>query len=359
MIYSLIFLFFVPFVFFYEYNIDHKIKLIFTILVLLILVILTGLRGSVDGDYENYFDIYNKVTKYYNYYSNIVEPGYIYINKFAYSIHLGFNFVLFIMAILTIMPKVNFFFIHSKNFPLTLIIFYSTIFFIFDFTQIRQAFAIGIFMCSLKYIINKNILMYLIFIIFASLFHYSALILLPGYFLFNKNYNNNLLYFLVAVCTIISVLQIKINLFDIFFENVQLADNVYGKLNYYQQSEIYSFISIKQVLFGFIFIFLKKSDFIQNKYLNILINLYIFGIVLTTALNQVSEVAYRIKWYFFWTECILVVSLVSHFSKNIRPFKFALNLIFIIYYFIIFIILLDNLSNNGQFIYPYKLFFEF
>jgi hypothetical protein len=358
MIYFIIFLFFVPFVFLYEYKFDNNVKLIFTSISCCLLVFLSGLRGSVDGDYESYLDIYQKVTLHYNEYSSIVEPGYIVINQIAFNIGLGFNFVIFSMAFFTIFPKIVFFHNISPNFALSVLIFFCTSFFIFDFTQIRQALSIGIFMYSLKFIIDKNIYMYFFFIILATLFHYSSIILLPGYFLFNKTFNNKLLYLLVFFCSVISLLQIKINLFDMFIDNAELTDNVSGKLNIYQQSELYSFISIKQILFGFLFIHIKNSSFLKNKYLNLLVNLYVFGIFVATALNQISEIAFRIKWYFFWTECILVVLLIAHISKNNLVFKNFLNTFFVIYYFIILIILLDNLSNNGFFIYPYKFFFE-
>ena len=357
MIYFLIFFFFVPFVFLYEFNINKNIKYVFSSIVLTFLILLTGLRGSVDGDYENYLDIYNNLGKYFSEYSTIVEPCYVFLNKFAFNFNFGFNFVLFIMAVITISPKVIFFFNNSSNFALSIIIFYSTIFFQFDFTQIRQAFAIAIFMYSLKFIINKNIYKYFLSIIFASLFHISALILIPGYFIVNKKYNKFILFFIVLICSIISLMQLKINIFDLIFENANLINNLSEKLDVYKKSELYSFISIKQILFGFLFVYIKDSLYAKNKFLNILVNLYVLGILFATLLNQISEVAYRIKWYFFWTESLLVILLITHLSKEKRGVKIFLNLMFTIYYFIIFIIILDNLSNNGEFIFPYKLFF--
>ncbi len=358
MIYFIIFLFFIPFVFLYEYKIDYKLKYIFTLISCILLVFLSGLRGSVDGDYESYLDIFNKLSNHYRDYANIVEPGFVVLNLITFKLNLGFNFLIFIMAVLTILPKIYFFYKRSLNFPLTLIIFFSTSYFIFDFTQIRQALAIGLFIYSLRFIIEKKIVSYFLVIIVASLFHVSALILLPGYFLFNKEISNKILYSIVLVCSFVSLLQLKINLFDILFEKTLLIDNFSEKLNIYQQSEIYSFISIKQILFGLLFIHIKKSNYANQKYLNILVNLYVFGILFATILNQISEVAFRIKWYFFWTECLLVVSFISHIAKNRFTTKFILNSVFIIYYFIIFVILLENLSNRGQFIYPYKFFFE-
>ena len=270
---------------------------------------------------------------------------------------MGFNSVIFIMALFTILPKIVFFYQKSNNFALTVIIFYSTTFFIFDFTQIRQAFAIGVFMCSIRYILSGDFVKYLILIITASLFHYSALILLPGYFLFNKSYNNLLLYLIVISCSIISFFQIKIRFFELFIQNTQFTDNLNDKIIIYQQSDIYSFISIKQIVFGFFFIYIKNKAFTRDNYTNILVNLYVFGIFLATILNQISEIAFRVKWYFFWTECILVILLIAHFSKRKFFLKIIMNSFFILYYFSIFFILLDNLSNKGQFIFPYKFYF--
>jgi len=49
---------------------------------------------------------------------------------------------------------------------------------------IRQFMAVALFAYSLRYIVERSFVKYAIFIILASIAHKSALILLPGYFLF-------------------------------------------------------------------------------------------------------------------------------------------------------------------------------
>lgn len=61
---------------------------------------------------------------------------------------------------------------------------------------IRQSIAIALFFYSIKFIIEKKITYYAIFIIIASLFHTSALILLPIYFLNRINFNRMLIFIL-------------------------------------------------------------------------------------------------------------------------------------------------------------------
>ncbi len=358
MIYIVIFILFLPFVFLYEFNLDRKSRIFVSCFFLLMLVLLAGLRGPVDGDYENYLDIYEKLTKNYGDYSTIVEPGYAFLNLLTFKVNLGFNFLLLLISLISIFPKIIFFHQKSSNFPLSVIIFFSTSFFIFDFTQIRQACAIGIFMYSLKFILEKNFIAYLLAIIIASSFHVSSLILIPGYFIFNRSIHNNILYFIVIICSFISFYQLKIGFFDYILNNSLILDSFSGKLTVYQQSEIFSFISVKQFIFAILFIYIKKTTNSDSRLLNILVNLYIIGIFLATILNQISEISFRIKWYFFWTESILVLVVIKHFAKNNLKLKLIFNSVFVVYYFTILIILLDNLSNHGQFIYPYKFFFE-
>jgi hypothetical protein len=66
---------------------------------------------------------------------------------------------------------------------LSLFAYFALYFIVNEFTQIRSAVAIGIFLLSIKDIKDKNLYNYLLKSSVAILFHYSAIIMLPLYFL--------------------------------------------------------------------------------------------------------------------------------------------------------------------------------
>jgi len=74
-----------------------------------------------------------------------------------------------------------------EDYDMILFLFIVLGFYFSTFNGIRQWIAIAVFMYSFKYIKQKELLKYLICIIVASLFHITAILLLPAYFLFKLN----------------------------------------------------------------------------------------------------------------------------------------------------------------------------
>jgi hypothetical protein len=338
-------------------NLRKDLNYLILFFCIFLLTFIAGFRGNIDGDYNSYLEMYNTINKHSNEY--IVEPGYAIINTIFYKLGLSFHGLVFFIAILCIPPKLIFIYKYSDNYLLSILIYFSTFYFLFDFTQIRQGCAVTFFILSLRYIINKSFIKYLICILIASSFHVASLVLLPMYFFLNIKYNQLILYCLLFFCTIITLLQYRFPILN-FFLNLENINQVYlNKANYYNSSETFSYLSIKQILLSFALVFIRdKLVDIKFSIKNILINIYLFGIIITTIFNQASEISYRLKWFFLWSECLVVIFIVNFLIIKYGIKRKFLYFILIIYYNISLLILLNNLSNNGEFIFPYKLFFQ-
>jgi hypothetical protein len=322
----------------------------------LLLTLISGLRGNIDGDYNSYLEMYNTINKYNNEY--IVEPGYAFINTFFYKFGLSFQGLIFFIALVCIPPKVILINKYSDNFLISILIYFCTFYFLFDFTQIRQGCAVTFFILSLRYITEKSFIKYFICILIAASFHVASLVLLPMYFFLNIKYSKLILYFILFLCTTISLLQYKFLLLNYFLQLEDINQVYLNKANYYNSSETFSFLSIKQILVSFSLVFIKdKLNDTKLGLKNLFINIYIFGILITTIFNQASEISFRLKWFFLWSECIVVIYILNFLITKYAINKKLLYIILIIYYNISLLILLNNLSNNGEFIYPYKSFF--
>lgn len=76
-------------------------------------------------------------------------------------------------------------------------------FFLFIDNPARNAIAVGIFLLSFKYLINRSLAIYLVFTLFAMSFHASAIIMIPLYYLANRGFKSKSLIIIFIIVNII------------------------------------------------------------------------------------------------------------------------------------------------------------
>ena len=136
-----------------------------------ILIFFAGFRYYSGPDYTAYLDIFKESVTYFTSYENIinssttVEKGYLIINRFIGLQGLQFYWVTFIMAFCSITLKIKSFNDFSPYPILSIALFYSPIYFFEDVGQIRQGLVVGICSYSVRYIINRNLIYFLMCII--------------------------------------------------------------------------------------------------------------------------------------------------------------------------------------------------
>lgn len=358
MIYVGIILILILFTFICELKISRLMKFSILITSSFILILLAGLRGPIEGDYLAYEDIFRVSNQVYS--SDLgIEPLYFFFNKIINLIGLPFQFVIVVVAIISIIPKFIFFYKESLNLGFTIFVYFCTVYFIFDFIQIRQGLAIALFIFGIKYIYKKSIFKYVFIVLLATSIHVSAIVLIPGYFLFNRQYKNYFLYTIIIVCAYINIFQITSPFVEFTLNYFPIPNISTDKIIAYSKSTNFSAVTIKQLILGCFFVFIRDKNFTNTKYLNLFVNLFIIGILLTTLFNGISELAFRIKWYFFWTESILIVYLVYYFGLRNIFLKYVLYLGLAILYVISLYAMLDEFASRGPYIFPYKTIFEF
>lgn len=333
-------------------NID--LKIIFYICILFILVMFAGLRGDVDPDYSSYLDIFKNAGMGVNL---NVEPAFYYFNKILNYFGMSFQWVIFLIALFSITLKLNFFFKNSPNFAFSILIYYCSMFFLYDFIAIRQALSMAIFMISIPFLLDRRFFHYIILIAIASMIHLSALILIPLYFFIHYSYHKILFYLILSLATFVAVFKVDIQLVTLLLSYLSLPDFASNKLDVYAQEDVFAALSVRQLLLGFVFvILLSKND---NKIIQLILNIYILGILIGTLFNEVPQMSFRLKAYFLWTESILVVFYIHKILKNYYLLRILSYFVLAGLYFYSLYSYLDVLSqrHNG-YIYPYKFFFE-
>jgi hypothetical protein len=338
-------------------ELPKDLRLLIFLTVSTVLILFLGLRGNIEPDYANYQHIYNASSSSYSPKLNI-EYGYFLFNKFISSIGLPFQAVLFIMAVPSLAGKTYFFEKYSPNFSLSVLIYFSTLFFLFDFIAIRQAVALSIFLLCIPLIYERRFLLFLILMLLAAQIHISALLLIPGYFVFNLNLSNRVLLGTIIICAIINILRIKVPLIEILLNVIPVPLAAITKVTIYFAETTYAFVSLKQLLLGLAFVFMKMRSPQKNQMLDILVNIFVFGILFATLFNGLPQLSYRMKWYFFSADAILLVYLVDFIAKDDLKTTFSLYaLLFILYGYSLFTFL-HEIAGRGDYIFPYKLFIQ-
>lgn len=317
------------------------------ILILFLISIISAFRETNIGtDYHNYIDFYNFI---YNNgsFSNILkrnEIGWDYINYFFavnnVPYQLFFGFISF---------SIYYFFIKGSYkyqylLPLMFFFLFSSGFFYWTLSGLRQSVAIMIFFFSIKYIIEEKLYKYIIAIILASLFHTSALIMLPIYFLRYIKFNQKIVFILFTISLIFIGNTFFLELIDKY---IFLLGNKIEFLNKYMQYIESSKIAINDdrsstglgVLIKIIttYYIIYKSKFIINKFpeFNIYFLLFIISAISSNIFYSIELIA-RVMNYFYVTFPIVIAASFYYTEKTIEKY---INLVFLSINLILFLLI--------------------
>ena len=233
------------------------------------------------------------------------------------------------------------------------LIYLMYLFFVFPFTLngIRQGIAMSIVFIAISYLIDKKLKYFFIYIAIASIFHISALFLLPicalafiSYKTVKKNIKTSLLKLFIVFCLSLFLLPI--------FVSFVLSLDVFNKYSIYQSVLVtgnnYS-ISLYILIMIVILSVYNKIITVDNKNL-LYIYLAMFNIVFLT-LGNTSDIFKRVSLYLAIYALILMTSLIDIFNDSLgKIFAYSSIVIFSVSYSISVYFLLGQSS-----IFPYRI----
>ena len=167
----------------------EKYKKLLLPLLFIVLFLFTAFRPGLGGwDYQVYKQLFDYIPDIFNFKIDAklleYEPLYLLFNSLVKTF--TDNFLIFIIIYTFFTHLIMFSIIkkYSTNFFYSMFIYFSTYYLWHNFTLLRQNIAILVFWFSLKYIKQEKFGKYLFFILIATLFHKSAIILILFYFIF-------------------------------------------------------------------------------------------------------------------------------------------------------------------------------
>ena len=271
----------------------------------ILLILFAGFRSDkVGADYETYEMLYQSIQSSSDLFANPLqffgnsklEPSFLIISSFIKAhFNDGIKVLIFLYAILGISLKIKAIQKTSDYKLLSLLIYFSSIFFLHDMNQIRAGVAIGFLLLSIPYIVEKNFKMFFFLLLIAVFFHYSAIIFGLFYFVNNKKLNQTFYILILIIPIIFCLLKLDvINLlckfeFGIFSEKIreysELQKTAHSKIN------IFNFGILLQIVVSLFFI--KNAKKSKNKYAVILTKISCFGVAFFYLFSSAPVIAFR------------------------------------------------------------------
>src|SRR5690625_2656938 len=268
-------------------------------------------------DYNNYVDIF-KTINLFGFIESFkaglnIEFGYLLLNRF---IGVFTNNPVYLFLVTTFVILYGFyhqFNRYSVSIWLSIFLFVTAGSYYASFNITRQIFAVAIVFIGSKFLYNRNFFKYMFFVFAGFLFHKSALIMIPFYFILNFRINLKNL-FSISVGSLIVILFFK----DILsiLQSLGIYDN-YTEYAYGMEGQAVTNIVLPVMFLAFSLFNIRKLDPTETKH-RIWFNATFFYTVFNIFALQV-EMVERIGRFFAPYPLLLIPFLFSKMkNKNLR-----------------------------------------
>lgn len=186
-------------------KIEYRYKMWWAVLIMLPIIYWVGTRGYI-GDTYNYAITFNKmpqqISEIGSYMSGITKDKGFYLFSVLIKIFISPNKTIYFLVLAAVqgLILVRFYRKYSFSYAISIFLFVaSTDYISWMYNGIRQFTAVTITLLSFEWILKKKYVRAMIIILFASLFHQTALIMLPFIFVCHGKAGNKKTLFFIAI----------------------------------------------------------------------------------------------------------------------------------------------------------------
>lgn len=315
----------------------------FLVVTFMQLLSISALRYNIGIDFSNYRSTFNLVSRTSNFNELIslsqgsgMEIGYIYLNKLV-SLGTAESQWIFVVTSFVILYFVFITVKNNSSITWLSIYMFAVESYIASLNIQRQFIAVGICFYSYKFIKKREFIKFLILSLVASLFHRSALIFLPLYFILNIKLNiKNIILVLLTGVVFNIMFEFIISIIQVFFYSnyVGFAFGVKrGNINNVIIASIYFVIAM----------YYKKPLLERDKNNTILINLSFINLFLSIMSLNLWIIT-RLMPFTSIFLILLVPEIVSCVKD--RHIRVIMLLFFISFTFFIYLATITNPANK-------------
>lgn len=324
-------------------KINYSYKKFFMICILFICILIGGFR-VIGTDWEQYYTYFvdrNTLDEFSDtHYGLYYELGFIYLNYIVkYITDEYYGMLLFLTGVICFF-KYKMITEISKGQCVLVILALNFSYYLGDFFPVRQNLAIAITIYSIIFIVKKDLFKFLLVIIFASLFHRSAIIFFPAYWIFYRDISNKKVIVLIVLSFFVGYTEL-ISKIVMLFSNVDitLIDKLVAYTERGELSESANIAGPVKMLFSFskklvlLVVFLYIKNKIQLEYYKGFFNFFLVSIIISLIFGfSAPEVSARAQVFYNFIEIFLVAGILQVTEKI--KYKVFIWVIIVIYCFI-------------------------
>lgn len=266
------------------------------------LYLIYAFQYSVHSDYDNYEKMFIQIKAGTGF---IREIAVYYINKVVAEARLDFQFVYIIMYLIAFFILAKCIRDYSKDFAMSLILF-VTVFFVLGFLQLRQLVAVIISFYSYRYITEGRLGHFIINIAIACLFHISAIIMFPAYFIMRYEFKCSYYVMVSGLFGILTLGQEKILTWLV----KTFLPNYYGRHEMFRNLKIGKWDSIFLLVILFTIIVYYRTVRTKNPVNRQFINGFFIYFILFFLGRWIIEFD-RFGYYFYFPSICLIPNLLD------------------------------------------------
>ena len=322
------------------------------ILILLIFSVVFGMRYDVGVDHLTYLHYY--ITGLI---PDDTEPLFVWINTCFRNVGIHYTIYFAMLAFIQL-----FFILYSIKderyiFPFLIISLFFGQFFWHWMNGIRQDIAACIYVFAVKFIAEKKLFKFLIFIIIAIGFHKASIILLPTYLLLSggRDLSMNRFWQMLLLLIVGYLTIIKFDVLTSFFPIIDIFINVLGYDKY--NDSFYNFEELTTTGIGlYVYMILdalviissvKMKAFYNNKKFIIYYNLYYWGMIAQLFLTNNMLLARPVR-FFRCFKLLMLAYFLYYLYKNLH---IKINIAFFLVSFMLLTVLFVSLVKNMPFLF--------
>jgi transmembrane protein EpsG len=319
-----------------------------------ILILFASFRSfNVGTDTQNYitnFENLKYIAKSINDVQTSLEYGYLALERLAYYFSQEYWILLFFIALVSVGFSLYVIKKMSTNIRLSVFLYISLGFYLFLFNGARQSIAAAIFGVSYYYLVKRKLIFFVLWVIIASLFHKTVLIMLPFYFILNNNFTiKKMFYFSILSFIALTFLSKFILIFD---------DSTTNRYSAYEGRDAQGglLLTVFFVILSIILINFKKNIKLENiNNYNIFLNTCVFSSIIYLVVSvSGSDVNFTRMSLYFSFGYLLIWPLIF---RDVKMFnQIATKFIFISIHLVFYGIYLSKMSNLVPFEWNPNLF---
>lgn len=275
----------------------HVIHLVF---IGVVLALIAAFRSEEMKDWISYYLFWNDVI------GERFEYGFTFFANALKKCGANFHMFLFCCAALSISLK--FFAIYKMSSFIwgSLLVYIGQMFILQDMIQIRCGIAAGFFMLAIYFIVNRRLKYFLLFSFLAVLFHYSAIVIFPLWFL-GVNHSYKKIYFgLILLSYIMGSSFSIVNLIQyIPIDGIQNLWKMYDQ-TIGDEMNIFGIMQLFRLVICTYFLFFIDKIYVHNKNAIILVKIYALSIMAYVLFSGIPVVAQRISEFLQVVEILLI-----------------------------------------------------